>query len=153
MYLFLESQLTEENLCLSYIVHPRALPSEYNGLRHELEFVIPNDCLTAASKHDLNFVYSIIFASITDDTAKTRFRQKCAIKNGRLGWTDIEDLYEGKNNLESKIREIQTQINKQSYTSNGQGDTSKVTTRLFKYYAELDDLRMPKTEANKLRHL
>ena len=83
MYLYLESQLTEENLHLSYIVRPRALPSEYDGLRHDLEFVISNDCSTAASKRDSALVYSIIFSCITDDTAKTRVLQKCAIKNGR----------------------------------------------------------------------
>ena len=73
MYLYLESQLTEENLRLSYIVRPRALPSEYDDLRHELEFVIPNDCLMAASKRDSTLVYSIIFSSSTDDTAKTYY--------------------------------------------------------------------------------
>ena len=34
-----------------------------------------------------------------------------------------------------------------------QGNADKVTTRLSKYYSELEELRMPKTEANKLRHL
>ena len=112
MYLYLESQLTEENLRFSYIVRPRALPSEYDNLRHELEFVIPNYFSTAASKRDSTLVYSIIYSSITDDTAKTCVQEKNTIKNGRLGWTNIEDLYEGKNNLESKIRELQNQINK-----------------------------------------
>ena len=108
MFLYLESQLTEENIRLSYIVCPRALPSEYDDLRHELEFVIPNDCSTAASKRDSTLVYSIIFSSITDDTAKTRVRQKNTIKNRRLGWTNIEDLYEGKNNSESKSVNFRT---------------------------------------------
>ena len=79
MYLYLESQLTEENLRLSYIVRPRVLPSEYDNLRHELEFVIPNDCSTADSKRDSTLVYSIIFSSMTNDTAKTRVRQKNTI--------------------------------------------------------------------------
>ena len=96
MYLYLESQLIEENLHLSYIVRPTALPPEYDDLRHKLKFVIPNDCSTAASKRDSTMVYSIIFSSISDDTAKTYVRQNNKMKNGRLGWTNIEDLYEGK---------------------------------------------------------
>ena len=153
MYHYLESQLTEDNLRLSYIVRPRALPSEYDNLMHKLEFVIPNDGSTAASKRDLNLVYGILYNNITDDTTKTRVQQPGATKNGRISWTNIEDLYEGKNNLETKIRELQNQINNQGYTSKCQGNAEKVTTRLFKYYADLDYLRMPKTEANRLQHL
>ena len=150
MYLYLESQLTEDNLRLSYIVCPRALPSKQDNLIHKLQFVIPNDGSTAASKRDSNLVYGTLYSNITDDTAKTRIRRKCAIKNGCLAQTNIEGLYEGKNNSETKIRELQNQINRQTYTSNGQGNAEKVTTRLSKYYAELDKLRMPKTGANKL---
>ena len=55
--------------------------------------------------------------------------------------------------METRIRELQKQIDSQSYTSNGSRNAEKVATRLSKYYSELDELRMPKTEANKLRHL
>ena len=138
---------------LSYIVRPTALLSEYDDLRHELELVIPNDCLTASSKHDSNLVYSIIFSSISDDTAKTYVRQNNKLKNGCIGWTNIKDLYMGKNNLETKIREFLALINKQNYTGNGMGDATHVTTRLFKCYSALDDLKTYKSEADKLRHL
>ena len=94
--------------------------------------------------------FMVLHSNITDDTAKTRIRQPGATKNGRLAWTSIEDLYEGKNNAETRIHELQRHIDRQSYTSNGQGNADKVTTRLSKYYAELEELRMPKTEANKL---
>ena len=52
-----------------------------------------------------------------------------------------------------RIRELQKHIDRQSYTSDGTGNAEKVTTRLAKYYAELEELRMPKTEANKLWQL
>ena len=75
MYLYLESQLTEDNLRLSFIIRPRALPTAYDNLMHKLEFVIPNDGSTAASKRDSNLVYGTLYSNITDDTAKTRIQQ------------------------------------------------------------------------------
>ena len=90
---------------------------------------------------------------VLQDTAKTYVQQKNTIKIGHLGWTNIEDLYEGKNNSETQIRELQNLINRQSYTGNRQGDATCVTTRLFKYYSDLDDLKTYKTEIEKLRHL
>ena len=92
MYLYLESQLTEDNLRMSYIVRPRAALTEYDNLMHELEFVIPNDGSTAASKRDSALVYGTLYSNITDDTAKTRIRQPSKTKNGRLAWTSIEAL-------------------------------------------------------------
>ena len=153
MYLYLESQLTEDNLRMSYIVRPRAPPTEYDNLMNELEFVIPNDGSMAVSKRDSDLVYGTLYSNITDDTAKTRIWQTGAIKNGRLAWTSREDLYVGKNNLDTRILELQKQIDRQSYTSNGSGNAEKVTTRLSKYYSEMEELMMPKTAANKLQHL
>ena len=69
MYLYLESELTEDNLRMSYIVRPSTAPTEYTDLMHELEFVIPNDGSTAASKRDSAYVYDILHSNITDHTA------------------------------------------------------------------------------------
>ena len=77
---------------MSYIVRPRAALTEYDNLMHELEFVIPNDGSTAASKRDSDLVYGTLYSNITDDTAKTRIRQPSKTKNGRLAWTSIEAL-------------------------------------------------------------
>ena len=80
MYLYLESKLTEDSLRMSYIVRPSTVPTEHIDLMQELEFVILNDGLTAASKSDSNLVYGILHSNITDNTAKTRIRQQSKTK-------------------------------------------------------------------------
>ena len=58
--------------------------------------------------------------------------------------------YEGKDNGETRIRDLQRFVERQSYTSNGTGSASNVSTCLFIYYDELEVLGLPTTEANKL---
>jgi len=153
MYLYLASKLTEDKLHMSYIVRPKTPPTEYADLMHELEFLIPNDGSTAASKRDSKAVYGILHSMIDCHTAKTRIRQSPTLKDGRTAWFDIEDLFEGKNNGEVKIREIRAFLEKQIYTGQGQGNAEKLTTRLLVYYDSLSDLKVPTSEADKLRHL
>lgn len=74
---------------MSYIVRPSTAPTEYTDLMHELEFVIPTDGSTAASKRDSALVYGILHSNITDNTANTRIRQQSKTKDGRTAWTDI----------------------------------------------------------------
>ncbi len=152
MYLYLESELTQDNLRMSYIVRPSTAPTEYTNLMHELEFVIPNDDLPAAFKHDSALVYGILHSNILDHTAKTRIRQLNKTKDGRTAWNDLEALYEGKDNGETRIRDINGFVQKQSYTGLGTGCATAVTTRLINYYDELHALNLPTSEANKLRH-
>ena len=133
---------------MSYIVRPSTAPSEYNDLMHELEYVIPNDGSTAASKRDSALVYGILYSNITDNTAKTRIRQLSKAKDGLSAWNDIEALFEVKDNSETRIRDLQNFVERQSYTSNDTGNAEKVSTRLFIYYTELEDLGLPTTEAN-----
>ena len=95
---------------------------------HELEYVIPNDGSTAASKRDSALVYGILYSNITYNTTKTRIQQLSKAKNGRTAWNDIEALFEEKNNSETRIRDLQKFVEKQSYTSNGSGNAEKVAT-------------------------
>ncbi len=153
MYLYLESQLTKDDLRMSYIVRPSTVPAEYNDLMHELEFVIPNDGSTATSKRDSALVYGILHSNITDPVAKTRIRQPTNKKDGCSAWKDLEALYEGKDNGETRIRDINEIVARQTYTGAGAGNATGVTTRLINYYDELEVLNLPTTDANKLRHL
>lgn len=153
MYLSLESQLTKENLRLSYIVCPTAPHYKFYDTLYKLNFVIKNDGLMATSKCDSTLVYSILHSNITCDIVKTYIEQGSKKKCERLGCFSLEGLYEGKNNAETLIRDFLAQLNKQSYTDNGQGFVSAFTSWLFKYYSVLDNLKKHFTEADKLRHL